>query len=287
MQTEIKAQKWTHLGVVAGGGLLPLVLARQASATGKPVSIACLSEFTDQNWGGFSTRDFTRENFATIFSYFKDVGVDAVVFGGQVQRPDFEVFSPEGLEIPAQEKLQNAARQGDDALLRGIITLFENAGFVVLGTEDIAPNLMMPPGPIGNMVVPAHVRSDCRLAREVTLKVGALDIGQCVAVCDGVVLAVEAQEGTAAMLARCAELPLAVRGTVNNRRGIFAKLAKPGQERRIDLPVVGVSTIEDVARAGFAGLVLETGSVILLEPEAIIDAADRLGLFLLGVEAGR
>ncbi len=285
MQVDRKVPIWEHLGIVAGGGLLPLILAREASTNGKAVNVACFHEFTDQNWDGFQTRNFTPEEIAPILSYFQETGVDTVVFGGQVSRPDFGVYNPEGLKPLDRSGLLAAARQGDDPLLRSIITLFEGSGFTVLGTADIAPKHMMPMGYISNCKVPEYALDDARFASEIAQKIGALDIGQGAVVCDGVVLAVEAQEGTARMLARCAELPTELRGTKEHRRGVFAKTAKPGQDRRIDLPVLGVSTIEDVAHAGLAGLVLEAGAVILLEVEAIKEAADRLGLFILGVEA--
>jgi UDP-2,3-diacylglucosamine hydrolase len=112
---------------------------------------------------------------------------------------------------------------------------------------------------------------------------GRLDIGQGAVVVDGLVLAVEAQEGTDAMLARCALLPEALRGVPGARRGVLVKWPKPIQERRVDLPTIGVRTIENAAAAGLAGVAGEAGGVLVLDREAVIAAADRLGLFVAGL----
>jgi len=218
--------------------------------------------------------------------YFHDVGVDAVTFAGNVSRPNFDDFTLNNMSATAQQSLQSAARQGDDALLRHVISIFESTGFVVLGLAEIAPDHLVQAGIIGNQQACDQAHEDCQRASEIARKIGALDIGQSVVVCKGVVLAVEAQEGTEQMLARCATLPKALRGTAAQRCGVFAKWAKPDQDRRIDLPVVGVSTIHAVANAGLAGLVLEAGAVMILDPEAVKAAVERLGLFMLGAKVG-
>jgi UDP-2,3-diacylglucosamine hydrolase len=286
MSADKNNPDWSHLGIVAGGGDLPMVLARQAIAKAKQISIVRLSGFADQDWSGFPSREFAIQDMAAMGQYFHDVGVDAVTFAGNVRRPDFDDFTLKNTPATAQKSLQNAARQGDDALLRRVISIFESAGFVVLGLDAIAPDHLAQTGIMGNQQACNQAQEDCQRASEIARKIGALDIGQSAVVCKGIVLAVEAQEGTEQMLARCAELPAVLRGTAAQRCGVFAKWAKPGQDRRIDLPVVGVSTIEAVANAGLAGLVLEAGAVMILDPEGVKSAVERLGLFLLGVKAG-
>jgi DUF1009 family protein len=111
---------------------------------------------------------------------------------------------------------------------------------------------------------------------------GALDIGQGVVVANGLVLAVEAQEGTDAMLRRCAELPQALRGS-GGAAGVLAKAVKPSQDRRIDLPTIGPETVMGAARAGLAGIVGEAGSLLVVDRKAVIQTADDLGVFVAGV----
>jgi DUF1009 family protein len=127
--------------------------------------------------------------------------------------------------------------------------------------------------------------ADVHRALDVARAIGRLDVGQGAVVCRGLVLAVEAQEGTDAMLARVADLPVALRGQPGASAGVLAKAPKPIQETRIDLPTIGPTTIHAVARAGLAGIVGEAGGLLVLDREAVIELADELGVFILGVES--
>jgi DUF1009 family protein len=131
---------------------------------------------------------------------------------------------------------------------------------------------------------PEH-QADIQRALHVARQIGALDIGQGAVVCDGLVLAVEAQEGTDAMLRRVAhEISPAVRGAPGAYRGVLAKAPKPIQETRVDLPTIGLATIQRAAAAGLAGIVGEAGRLLVLDREQVIELADDLGLFIHGVE---
>ena len=124
--------------------------------------------------------------------------------------------------------------------------------------------------------------SDLRKALHVAEKAGELDIGQGAVVCDGLVLAVEAQEGTDAMLARVAGLPADLRGSSEARKGALGKAPKPIQDLRVDMPVIGTRTLEMAAAAGLAGIGGVSGKLILIDRSAIIATADRLGLYVWG-----
>ena len=108
---------------------------------------------------------------------------------------------------------------------------------------------------------------------------GAADVGQATVIQDGLVLGVEALEGTDALLERCAPLRRAGPG------GVLVKLSKPGQERRADLPTIGVKTVEGAAAAGLRGIAVEAGGTLVVDAPAVIAAADRQGLFLVGIKA--
>jgi DUF1009 family protein len=177
-----------------------------------------------------------------------------------------------------------AAREGDDALLRYLLRQFENAGFQVVGAHDVAAGLLLAAGSAGRVAPDPTSQADLEQGFAVADALGALDIGQAVVVARGLVLAVEAQEGTDAMLRRCAELPAAIRGSPGQRLGVLVKRPKPGQERRMDLPVVGLSTVQLAAAAGLAGIAGEAGGLLVLDKPGTVEAADRLGLFLHGVE---
>jgi hypothetical protein len=176
-----------------------------------------------------------------------------------------------------------AARQGDDALLRFVVGEFEREGFTVVGAHEAVGDLTLAAGALGRVAAGEEHRRDIERALEVARAIGRLDVGQGAVVCDGLVLAVEAQEGTDAMLERTAALPPQIRGSSESRRGVLAKATKPIQEERIDLPTIGVVTIEGAARAGLAGVVGEAGRLLVVDRAAVTAAADRLGLFVHGV----
>ena len=177
-----------------------------------------------------------------------------------------------------------AARQGDDALLRFMIDVFEREGFKVIGADEAAQALTGQAGLLaGPMPTEAH-RNDLFKAAFVAGQLGELDIGQGAIVANGLVLCVEAQEGTDKMLQRCAELPVEIRGTAEARVGVLVKRPKPGQERRIDLPTIGLNTVELAAAAGLAGIGFEAEGALILNAEQIRERADALGIFLYGFE---
>ncbi|HMO42379.1 MAG TPA: UDP-2,3-diacylglucosamine diphosphatase LpxI, partial [Phenylobacterium sp.] len=198
--------------------------------------------------------------------------------------PDFAALKPDARGLMALPGLITAARKGDDALLRGLLAEFEKEGFAIEGAEAAAGRLRLPVGPLGRHVPNEDMARDVAQALMVAREIGRLDIGQGAVVCDGLVLAVEAQEGTDEMLRRVARLPAALRGAPGAPRGVLAKAPKPIQETRVDLPTIGLETLERLAEAGLAGVAGEAGRLLVLDREAVIARADALGLFILGVE---
>lgn len=181
--------------------------------------------------------------------------------------------------VPA---LLAAAPLGDDALLRALMAEHERAGFRVVGADEVMRELLAAAGAWGALAPDFAQRADILKAALVAAAAGSFDIGQGVVVCDGLVLAVEAQEGTDAMLRRVADLPAPLRGSARARRGVLVKRPKPMQERRIDLPVVGVATVELAAAAGLAGIAVEAGGALVVRRAELIAAADSVGVFLYG-----
>src|SRR5262249_28771493 len=186
----------------------------------------------------------------------------------------------------AAPKIIAAAMKGDDALLRAAITLFEKEGFRVAGTAEAAPDLLMPSGTLGKHQPNAQQKEDVTTGVKVVRTLGRLDVGQAVAVCDGLVLVVEAAEGTDAMLARITQLPANIRGSATKLRGVLVKAPKPAQDRRLDLPVIGGRGVERAAQAGLAGIAIEAGSSIVMHRERVGAAANKAGLFVIGFDSG-
>ena len=203
---------------------------------------------------------------------------------GTVDRPDFKSLTPDLRGLMALPGVIAAARQGDDALLRQLLGEFEKEGFVVEGAHEVMGDLTLAAGPLGAVAPTDEQMADVQHALRVARAIGQLDVGQGAVVCEGLVLAVEAQEGTDAMLRRVAELPRNIRGSADAPRGVLAKAPKPIQETRIDLPTIGLGTIQRAAQAGLAGVAGEVGRLLVLDREAVIALADELGLFVVGVE---
>jgi len=273
---------WTKLGIVAGGGGLPIELAAHCAQTRAAYAVSRITPFADAALAAHPGHELNVGEIGARKSALRAEGCDAIVMAGIVTRPDFSAvkFDDEGAAlVPA---FVAAAREGDDALLRVLVDDFERAGFRVVGAHDAHPGLLAPAGQIGAHMPSDEAQTDIAKAAAVARALGAWDIAQAVAVCAGLVLAVEGQEGTDGLIARVASLRPAIRGTPQARRGVLLKRPKPNQERRIDLPTIGVATVENAAAAGFAGIAIEAGGALLLDRAALVARADALGLFLCG-----
>ena len=270
------------LGLIAGGGALPLSVAARCEAEGRPVFVVRLAGFADPHLARYPGVDAGLAEIGRVLSALKKAGCDAVCFAGTVSRPDFKSLKPDFKGMTLLPGIIAEAAKGDDALLRKILSVFEDEGYAIQGADDILGGETLPAGALGAIAPTADQLSDLRKALHVAEKAGELDIGQGAVVCDGLVLAVEAQEGTDAMLARVAGLPGDLRGSPSGRKGALGKAPKPIQDLRVDMPVMGSRTIELAAAAGLAGVGGVTGKLILIDHATIVEAADRLGLFVWG-----
>jgi DUF1009 family protein len=272
------------LGLIAGGGELPLRLARQCQAVGRPLFVIRLKGIADAAMAEFEGADVGLAELGKCFKTLKAAGCESICLAGLVKRPDFSALKPDLRGLKVLPGAIAAARKGDDALLRYLVGEFEAEGFMVEGAHEVARGMTLPAGPLGRLSPGPEHRQDIDKAFRVAGEIGRLDVGQGAVVCDGLVLAVEAQEGTDAMLDRCAGLPQALRGAADARRGVIAKRPKPIQEQRVDLPAIGVATVRGAARAGLSGIVGEAGKVLVLDHAAVAQAADELGLFVYGLD---
>jgi len=272
----------SKLGLIAGGGALPVSVAARCEAEGRPVFLIRLAGFADAHLARYPGIDAGMAEFGKILSALKKAGCTAVCFAGTVSRPDFRTLKPDLKGATLLPGIIAAASKGDDALLRKILSVFEGEGYAIEGADDVLGGDTLPAGALGTMTPTNAQLDDLRKALHVAEKAGELDIGQGAVVCDGLVLAVEAQEGTDAMLARVAGLPADLRGSAAERKGALGKAPKPIQDLRVDMPVIGPQTLELAAAAGLAGVGGVAGKLILIDRPTLVEAADRLGLFVWG-----
>ena len=270
------------LGIIAGLGDLPVTIAGNAVATGQGAYVLRLKGFEEPALAAYPGEVVGLGEVGRALNLLKSAGCDDVVFAGIVRRPNFSDLKLDMKGASLLPKVIAEARKGDDALLRVLVSEFEKSGFRVLGSHEVHQSLLAPEGLIAGRQPTDTDLLDIDHAARVAAASGAMDIGQGAVVCNGLVLAVEAQEGTDRMLERVASLPEEIRGTEEARRGVLVKRPKPNQEMRIDLPTTGVSTIEKVAAAGLAGLAVEAGGALMLNRKGMEEAAARLGVFIYG-----
>ena len=270
------------LGIIAGGGLLPSVVADAAATRGLALHIVGISgeashaierhPHTWVKWG----------EVGKLFAALDKHGCRDLVIIGTVTRPDLAHVKLDFGAIKNLPFLVSLGMGGDDHVLSSIVRFLEGKGYRVHGADDVAPELLAADGVLGKHAPSADDRADIALGFQVVQALGALDVGQTAVVAKGYVVAVEAAEGTDAMLERCAELRRTGRTRGRGLTGVLVKAPKPGPEDRVDLPTIGPETVRRAAAARLAGVAVAAGQVLMVEHAATIEAADRHGLFLLG-----
>ena len=271
-----------RLGIIAGGGQLPIKLAQYVTPM-QQVFVIRLVGFSDAALQEYSGADINIGSIGATVSALQAAGCERVVFAGAVSRPDFATVELDETGRAHLPKLLEAAQRGDDALLAALVEIIAEQGFNVVGAHEVCPQLLCPTGLFAGALPNPQDTDDLRKGYRIARLIGHEDIGQACVVAGGLVLALEAQEGTDGMLRRVSELPEAIRGSGSNRRGVLVKCAKPQQERRIDLPVIGIETVQNVASAGLAGIGLEAGSCLIIDRGAVQAEALRHGIFVVGL----
>ena len=215
---------------------------------------------------------------------FRSEGCRDLIFIGTLLRPALSEVRLDWGTIRVLGRVMAAFRGGDNHL-SGIGRILEQDGFRMVGIRDVAPDILMPEGNIARAAPDAAATADIAKGREVLGALGPFDIGQAVVVIDGHVVAVEDIEGTDGLLVRVARLREAGRIRAKSGRGVLVKAPKSGQDLRFDLPTVGAKTIEGAARAGLAGIAVIAGNTIAADSQAMIEVADKAGLFIQGLSA--
>ena len=271
-----------RIGLIAGGGSLPEYVRTAAIENETLGVVIALDPFVPES--KFPKADRLRlGQFGKMVRRLKKADCTHVCFAGIVKRPDFKRLKPDFKAMRHLPGTIRAAGQGDDALMRHVLGLFEQEGFQVISPQDVCADLMLTEGVIGTVQITDDHRDDALEACKIAAAIGALDVGQGAVVARGVTLAVEAQEGTDAMLMRLLNLPPELRGSPEARVGVLAKLVKPKQDIRVDLPTLGPETVRCAAEAGLAGIVAEAGGAFVIDRAETVRLANEAGLFIAGL----
>ncbi|MGK7755030.1 MULTISPECIES: LpxI family protein [unclassified Roseovarius] len=296
------------LALIAGQGGLPPQLVRVLLARGEVPVVCEIEQFPSDVKGELPRLGFRLETLGTFIATAKEVGVNRICMAGAMRRPPIDPSQIDAATMPLVPKVQAAlANSGDDSTLRIFTEIFEEAGIEVIGAADIDPSLLPPEGVTGSL--PDGVEQDIAVAEAALAELAAADAGQAVVVRGGKVIAREDARGTDAMLSDlCPETPDAgfshdpfelmgdmldsvadwLSGPVAEARaaedtsdgGLLFKAPKPGQELRVDMPLIGLGTVMRAAEAGLAGIVIESGGVMLLDPDGVAEVLRAQGMFL-------
>lgn len=267
------------LGIIAGSGKMPLLVVEACQKQGRPFFLLGLK-------GHAKEEDFSSEipqawiRLGAVgkgFSLLKENQVEEVVMIGAVKRPNLAELRPDlkGMTFFAKTGVKAL---GDDGLLRAVIRTVEAEGFCVVGAHEVLPECVSTTGIYGKIKPTKEDWQDIAKGYTIAKVLGDADVGQGCIVADGLVLGVEAIEGTDALIERCQSLHR--KGT----RGILVKVRKPYQENRIDLPTIGVKTVENASKFGLKGIAVEAGSAFIVDKKEVIKTADKLKIFVVGVD---
>lgn len=271
------------LGLIAGGGSLPLAIAANHVNQGGKIFVLALENEADEQLTvyphGFTALGHLKGAADSLLA----AGCEELVIIGSIRRPNIETLDFDEGGNWFLEQVMSGAHAGDDQLLKVLIAYFEMRGLKVQPAHAYLGNQTGKTGLQTSHDYAAH-QADIDRGIEVARITGAQDIGQSIAVARRLVLAVEGPEGTDGMLQRLQNLSPEFTGTADAKAGVLVKLPKPQQDRRVDLPAIGRRTVELAAQAHLAGIVYEAGGALFDDFEAVVSLAEEEGLFLLGLE---
>lgn len=275
------------LALICGGGSLPLAVADYVAARGRPVLLFPLQGIARPE--DYANRPHTWIRIAMFGAFARAAraaGCHELVMIGSLVRPSFWQLRFDLTTLMLLPRIAAAFHGGDDHILSSGVKLIEEQGFRVLGAHEVAPEILVPEGPLTRAQPSDRDRADIELGLDYLRATGRFDVGQAVVVSGKHVQAVEAAEGTDGMLNRIAELRASGRVSTPEGSGVLVKAPKLGQDLRFDMPSIGPRTVESVIHAGLAGIAVVAGSTVVAESEQLIVAADRANIFVVGTPAG-
>lgn len=272
------------VGVIAGGGAMPFAVADSLKARGlDPVLFALKGACDPASAERFRHHWITVGQLGRTMKLLRAESCKDVIFIGTLVRPALSEIRLDWGTLRVIRRIWAAFRGGDDHLLSGVGRIFEQQGFRLLGLKEVAPDLLMPQGCVTRKMPDKDASADIARGRELLAALGPFDVGQAVVVIDGHVVGVEGIEGTDELLRRIADLRARGRVRAAAGRGVLVKAPKDGQDLRYDLPAIGPRTVEGAAAAGLSGVAVVAGNTVVAEAQAMIEAADKAGLFVTGL----
>ncbi len=274
MQTTSKRK----LGIIAGGGDLPQKLIAHCKSTNRDFFVLAIKDNANEE---FFTSDVPHSwirigEAGTGFKLFKEEGVKEIVLIGTIHRPSFKDLVPD-LRTTAFFAKLGLKSIGDDGILRALVKEIEQEGIKVVGIQEVVPELLSKTGVLTKTFPSKEDEEDIRRGLEVARELGRLDVGQAVVVQQGLVLGLEGIEGTDKLIIRCKDYKR------QGKAPILVKLRKPEQDMRVDLPTIGVKTVENAYQSGFKGIAIHAGNTLIVNEKETINLANKYKMFIKGV----
>lgn len=267
--------KNTKIGIIAGKGALPSLVMQEALKNKLQPVIVCFKDNpTLLNLSDMPFLETTLGKIGEILEFFKSQKVEHLIFAGSVPRPSLSTLSFDATGIKWMQRIGLKAFGGDDALLRGICELLEQSGFKLISTKDFLPNLVLKQGIYTNTQPCPQDILDAKRGAEILNLLSSADVGQACIIQEGIVLGIEAIEGTAELINRCVSLKR------NNKGAVLIKFAKNAQSELVDLPTIGLETIQLLHNGNYAGLVISANTTQVMQFEEVIKACNEYKLFL-------
>lgn len=269
------------LGIIAGGGVIPQMLINYCRENQRPYFVLAIEGNADR---ALFNNDIPHQwirigQAGTGFKRFCEEGVEDVIMIGTIRRPTLADLMPD-LRTTAFFAKIGLKALGDDGILRALVKEIEAEKMKVIGIHEVMPQLLVQEGCLTKVKPDKQALSDIARGTEVALCLGELDVGQSVVVQQGLVLGMEGIEGTDELIKRSG----------NYRRkgdgGVLVKLRKPNQDMRIDLPTIGVKTIENAHESGLRGVAVHAGNTLIVDEKEVIKLANKYKMFVIGINPG-
>ncbi|HTR24742.1 MAG TPA: UDP-2,3-diacylglucosamine diphosphatase LpxI [Terriglobales bacterium] len=266
-----------RLGLIAGNGKFPFLVLEAARAQGFEVVVAAIREETDpeiKSKGAAALHWLSLGELSKLIETFKREGVTRAVMAGQVKHK--QIFSSIKPDWRLAKVLLSLGTRNTDSLLGAVAKVLADEGIALENSTSLLEPLLAKGGVLTRRGPSETERRNIEYGRAVARRLGEYDIGQTVVIAEAACVAVEAMEGTDATIARAGEIMRSLEGEASTleRALTVVKIAKPAQDMRFDVPVIGLATIETMRRAGASCLAVDAGRCLLLDGEAMVDAAN-------------
>ena len=263
--------------MIAGSGMMPVEIIKHCKDTGREIFVVGIEPFANEE--DIKNVPYILAKIGEagkILNAMSGNGVKDIVLAGGIKRPSFKELIPDWKGARMMAKLA-IKKMSDDNMFRAVIDEIEGDGFKVVGIEEVVPQMLFSEGVYGKVKPSAADMDDIERGFTIAKALGAVDVGQAVVVQEGMALAVEAIEGTDMMLSRASALKK------KGKAPVMVKILKPGQDLRVDLPAIGLQTIEQLKKYGIKGIAVQAGGILLIERDAVIRMADEAGIFIIGI----